>query len=77
MPAPPELLWYIAQEHARLELGEQLQLLLETSKAWAAIKWIEGGLLVIVRTTSSLDGVTDILMNIACICGIPIATLAH
>lgn len=77
MPKPPELLWYIAPEHARLELGEQIQLLLETSKVLATMEWIEYGVLLIIWASNSLNDVADILMNIAFICGIPITTLAY
>ena len=77
MPKQPEILWYIAPQHARLELGEQIQLLRETPKVIASIKWIEGGVLIIIWTTNSLNDVSETLTNIAVICGIPITVLAY
>lgn len=77
MPKQPEILWYIAPKHARLELGEQIQLLLETSKVLATMEWIDYGVLLIVWATSSLNDVSEILTNIAIICGIPITVLAY
>ena len=77
MPHEPELIWYIQPEYARTSLGEQLGLLLESSKVMGTIAWINGGILLIVWATSNVNGIEEALKDIADYSGIPITTLAN
>lgn len=77
-PYEPEMIWYIEPKHARMTLGEQLLLVVNTAKVMADIAWLEsGGILLIVWATAELNALEEALWIIADLCGIPIVTLAN
>jgi hypothetical protein len=74
---PPEILWFISHAEAQLSLGDGLTLLEETSKVILDIAWLDSGMLVIIWACGSENGVTDILMDFARTCKVPITILAY
>lgn len=64
-PYEPALLWYISAENATLNLGKALEEVAEAAKVILDIAWIDGGLLLIVWATGSLDGLTQTFLDVA------------
>ncbi len=76
-PYPPQLIWFVTGQYATLTLVDQLNLLFDDPKVIGEIAWINGGLLIIIWATMSLDGVTKILTDAALMRFIPTKTFVH
>ncbi len=76
-PHPPEILWFVSNGEAKLTLAAELELLREDPKVMLDIAWLPSGMLVIVWACQAENGVTDILMDFARKCKVPITILAY
>jgi hypothetical protein len=73
MPHPPEAILYISRHKAVLGIAYPLQALLENPKTLVDVEWLNGALLIIVWTAQALEELTELLLDVAGDCGIPIS----
>lgn len=71
MPQPPEAVWYISADIARLELAYPMQALTENPKTMVDIDWLpNGALLVIVWAAQTPEKLVELIADVAGDCAL-------
>ena len=71
MPRPPEAIWYISADMARLEMAYPFQALIENPKTMIDVAWLPNrALLIIVWATQTPEELVEMLSDVASDCAI-------
>jgi hypothetical protein len=76
-PYEPALIWFITPDLAYLSMMRQFEGVLDAPKVLSDLVFIDGGILIIIWATVSLEDLTDLFESIALFGVIPIRILAN